>query len=65
MADFTRKYTKEIFDNVMAEYNSLRQKYNDENAETAPILPKSVVKSLGYAFSAEISTLWSLSLIHI
>jgi uncharacterized phage protein gp47/JayE len=60
MADFTRKYTKEIFDNFMAEYNSLRQKYNDENAETAPILPKSVVKSLGYAFSAEISTLWSL-----
>lgn len=59
MAEFKRKYTKEIYDNFIAEYNSLRQKYADD--DTSPVLPKSVVKSLGYAFAAEISTLWGMA----
>lgn len=54
MANFTTKTIKEIAEGTIAKYKALRQKYKD----TTPLLKKSVVNSLCWAYAGSIGTVW-------
>ena len=57
MANFETKTIKQVFDGLMAKYTALRNKYGD----TSPVLEKAAVKSIFYAISGAMGTLWQLS----
>lgn len=54
MANYTNKTIQDIFNSFIAEFNVLRNKYNDKS----PILEKSVIKSIGFSLSSLVGTLW-------
>ena len=47
MANFETKTIKQIYDEIIAKYTTLRNKYGDES----PLLEKAVVRSLAYAYA--------------
>lgn len=57
MANFETKTIKEIYDNIIAKYTTLRNKFGD----TAPLLEKAAVKSLAYAYAGVVGGLWQLA----
>lgn len=56
MANFTIKTIKEIYDDFMARYNTLRSQQGDNT----PLLEKAVIKSVGYAIAGVAGVLWRL-----
>ncbi len=57
MANFETKTIKQIYDEIIAKYTTLRNKYGDES----PLLEKAVVRSLAYAYAGVAGTLWQLA----
>lgn len=57
MANYENKTISDIFENLNAKYAALRAKYKD----TTPLLEKAVVKSIFYAFSASLGSVWQQS----
>lgn len=57
MAKYENKTIGDIFKNLNAKYTALRAKYKD----TTPLLEKAVVKSIFYAFSAALGSIWQQS----
>ena len=57
MANFTIKTIKEIYDDFMARYNTLRSQQGDNT----PLLEKAVIKCIGYAIAGVAGVLWRLS----
>ena len=58
MANFTTKTIKEIYDEFIANYTTLRAKYGDNS----PLLEKAFIKSVGYAIATIAAGLWRMSL---
>lgn len=57
MANYENKTISDIFKNLNAKYTALRAKFKD----TTPLLEKAVVKSIFYAFSASLGSIWQQS----
>lgn len=57
MANFETKTVKQIYDELIARYTSLRAKYGDNS----PLLEHAAVKSIFYAFAGVLGTVWQLS----
>lgn len=57
MANFENKTIKDIFNTLNAKYTALRAKHQD----TTPLLEKATVKSIFYAFSASLGSIWQQS----
>ena len=58
MANYETRSIKEIHDDIIARYNTLRAKYGDET----PLLERAAIHSLAWAFAAICATLWKLAL---